>query len=124
MFEGHLFQIAAMCIRFCNNHRRSRVDDSSISDLVDRLWSIRPPGFDNRFGDADWQQAMSRMAYIQMPFQAFRGEMLARSVCLFGTDSMFGQPVLDTGWVGGNHGGHAIPIPKDWVRDVCVRTAV
>ena len=41
---------------------------------------------------------MSRMAYIQMPFQAFRGEMLARSICLFGTDSTFGQPVLDSGW--------------------------
>ena len=96
--EGYVFQVAGICLRYCNNHRRAFVDDRAIDDLAERCWSIWPPELDGTPGDEEWHKVLSRLAYIQMPVQLSRLEPLARSICLFGTDPRFGRPVLDRGW--------------------------
>ena len=96
--EGYLFQIAGICVAWCNNHRRAQVDDQAIASLVNDFHSMRPPEIDDPRRDRTWQKIWSRIAFLQMPFQQDGPEPLERSLCLFGDDPTYGQPLFEEGW--------------------------
>ena len=96
--EGYLFQIAGICVTYCNNHRSTPVDDQAIANLGNDFHAMRPPEFDDPLSDSTWQKIWSRISYLQMPFQLSQPEPLARSLCLFGDDPRFGPPLFDDGW--------------------------
>ncbi|MXW80692.1 MAG: hypothetical protein F4Z57_17270 [Gemmatimonadetes bacterium] len=93
--EGYLFQIAGVCVTHCNNHRNPVVDDAAVGDLLDGFFSTRPPELDGSRELRTWQRYLSRVAYIQMPYQLSPWEPLARTLCLFGEDRRFGEPVFE-----------------------------
>ncbi len=93
--EGYLFQVAGICVTNCNNHRSTPVDEAAVSDLLNGLFSVWPPELDNFREFRTWQRILSRVAYLQMPYQMSPWEPLARSLCLFGDDPRFGEPVFE-----------------------------
>ena len=97
IIEGYLFQIAGICVTHCNKHRRTPVDDNAVGDLVDGLYNVWQPELDRASGDEIWQRVLSRTIYQQMPFKIPQAEPLARSLCLFGNDPRFGEPVVKDG---------------------------
>ena len=104
IYEGYLFQIAGMCVIHCNNHRRASVDGAAIKDLVNGCYNIWDAELEGPDDDSAWQRDLSRLAYLQMPFQMSRAEPLARTLCLFGDDHRFGPPLFDGDWWGDNLG--------------------
>ena len=96
--EGYLFLIAGICVRYCNNHRTARVDDQALRDLVEGCYNIWPPELDEPRSDKTWHRVLSRIAYLQMPFQQPPLDPLIRTLCLFGDDSRFGPPLFDGTW--------------------------
>ena len=95
--EGYLFQLAGICVTHCNNHRDTPVDDDAVGDLLNGLHNVWSPELDGARGEEAWQRVLSRIAYQQMPYQMSPGEPLARSLCLFGDDPRFGEPVFEDG---------------------------
>ena len=95
--ESYLFQVAGICVTSCNNHRSTPVDDAAVHDLLNGLFNVWPPELDNSHERSRWQRILSRVAYIQMPYQMSQAEPLSRALCLFGSDSRFGEPVFEEG---------------------------
>lgn len=95
--EGFLFQLAGICVTHCNNHRSNPVDVDAVGDLLNGLFNIWSPELDRASSEEVWQRILSRVAYIQMPYQMSQAEPLARSLCLFGDDPRFGEPVFEEG---------------------------
>ena len=95
--EGYLFQIAGICVTNCNNHRSRPVDDDAVGDLLNGLHNVWSPELDRAGGDEVWQRILSRLTYQQMPYQMSQAEPLSRSLCLFGNDPRFGEPVFEDG---------------------------
>ena len=94
---GQLFQIAGICVTNCNNHRSRPVDDGAVGDLINGLHNVWQPELDRAGGDEDLQRIVSRLTYQQMPYQMSQMEPLSRSLCLFGNDPRFGEPVFENG---------------------------
>ena len=95
--EGYLSQVAGICVTNCNNHRNAPVDDAAVNDLLNGLFNVWPPELDNSYELSRWQRILSRVAYIQMPYQMSQAEPLSRALCLFGGDPRFGKPVFEDG---------------------------
>ena len=95
--EGYLFQIAGICVTHCNNHRNTPVNDEAVNDLIDGLHSVLPAELTRSHELRTWLPVLSRMAYQQMPYQVSPWEPMMRSLCLFGDDSRFGEPVFEDG---------------------------
>ncbi len=95
--EGYLFQLAGICVTNCTNHRSNPVDEAAVGDLLNGLHNVWSPGLDGARGEEVWQRVLSRVAYQQMPYQMSPAESLARSLCLFGDDPRFGEPVFEEG---------------------------
>ena len=95
--EGYLFQIAGICVTHCNEHRSRLVDDAAVEDLLQGLYNVWPPELDREHGVEVWQRILSRTVYQQMPYQISQAKPLARSLCLFGNDPRFGEPVFEDG---------------------------
>ena len=95
--EGILFQLAGLCVTHANNHRSKTVDDAVVEDLLNGLYNVWPPELDGESSEDGWQRLLSRIAYQQMPYQVSSLEQLARSLCLFGDDNGFGEPVFERG---------------------------
>ena len=102
--EGYLFHIAGMCVTRCNNYRNARVDQQVINDLVNGCYNIWDPELDDPDSDSAWQKTLSRIAYIQMPFQQSSTELSKRTISLFGDDPRFGPPLFDVNWWNQNLG--------------------
>ena len=98
IYEGYLFQVAGICVTHCNNHRRAPVTKEAINDLVNRCLHTWDPELEGPASDIAWQRDLSRIAYLQMPFQMSRAEPLTRTLCLFGSDLRFGPPLFDDDW--------------------------
>ena len=95
--EGHLAQLAGICVTYCNNHREAPVSREVVEDLLLGFHNVWPDEL-NRDHDADvWSRVLSRMIYQQGPYQIPAGKSSARSLCLFGNDPRFGEPVLADG---------------------------
>ena len=71
--EGHLFQLAGICVTHCNNHRDTPVDDDAVGDLLNGLYNVWSPELDGARGEEAWQRVLSRLAYQQMPYQMSPG---------------------------------------------------
>ena len=95
--ERYLFQLAGICVTNCNNHRRRTVDADAVEDLLQGLYNVWPPELDRGHGVDAWQRILSRTVYLQMPYQMSQAEPLSRSLCLFGNDPRFGEPVFEDG---------------------------
>lgn len=95
--EGHLFQIAGICVTSCNNHRSASVGDDAVRDLVDGFFGVWEADLDGPHDDDSWQRILSRFAYLQAPYQHSLRDPLVRTLCLFGDDPRFGPPVLEKG---------------------------
>lgn len=95
--EGYLFQVAGICVTNCNNHRSTPVDETAVEDLLNGLFSVWPHELDNFREFRTWQRILSRVAYLQMPYQMSPWEPLVRTLCLFGDDRRFGEPVFEDG---------------------------
>ena len=95
--EGYLFQIAGICVTHCNEHRSRLVDDDAVEDLLQGLHNVWPPELDRGRGVEASQRILSRTVYQQMPYQISQAKALARSLCLFGNDPRFGEPVFEDG---------------------------
>ena len=95
--EGYLSQVAGICVTNCNNHRNAPVDDAAVNDLLNGLFNVWRPELDNSYELSRWQRILSRVAYIQMPYQMSQAEPLSRALCLFGGDPRFGKPVFEDG---------------------------
>ncbi len=95
IMEGHLFQLAGICVTNCNNYRNNPVDEAAVGDLLNGLFNIWSPELDRASGEEVWQRILSRVAYTQMPYQMSQAEPLARTLCLFGNDPRFGEPVFE-----------------------------
>ena len=95
--ESYLFQLAGICVTHCNNHRSRIVNDEVVGDLQAGLYNVWPPELDGEVGEEAWQRILSRTAYQQMPYQMSPQEQLARTLCLFGDDPRFGEPVFEVG---------------------------
>lgn len=98
IYEGYLFQVAGICVIHCNNHRRTPVNEEVINDLVNRCFHTWDPELEGPGSDSAWQRDLSRIAYLQLPFQMSRAEPLARTLCLFGGDPRFGPSLFDDDW--------------------------
>lgn len=96
--EGYLFQIAGLCVRYCNNHRTARVDDQAVGALINGCHNVWPPELDEPRSDGSWHRVLSRVAYLQMPFQLPPLDPLTRTLCLFGDDPRIGRPLFDDVW--------------------------
>ena len=68
-----------------------------MSDLLNGLFNVWPPELGNSNELTTWQPILSRVAYLQMPYQMSPWEPLARTLCLFGDDPRFGEPVFEEG---------------------------
>lgn len=97
IMEGYLFQLAGICVTNCNNHRNTPVDEGAVGDLLNGLHNVWSPELDGARGEEVWQRILSRIAYQQMPYQMSQAEQLARTLCLFGCDARFGEPVFEDG---------------------------
>ena len=97
IMEGYLFQLAGICVTNCNNHRSAPVDEGAVGDLLNGLHNVWSPELDRARGEEDWQRILSRVAYQQMPYQMSQAEPLSRTLCLFGSDPRFGEPVFEDG---------------------------
>ena len=95
--EGYLFQLAGICVTNCNKHRNTPVDDDAVGDLLNGLHNVWSPELDGARGEEVWQRILSRVAYQQMPYQMSQAEPLSRTLCLFGNDPSFGEPVFEDG---------------------------
>ena len=95
--EGYLFQLAGICVTNCNNHRSVPVDEGAVGDLLNGLHNVWSPELDRARGEEVWQRILSRVAYQQMPYQMSQAEPLSRTLCLFGSDPRFGEPVFEDG---------------------------
>ena len=94
--EGLWFQIAGICLVRGNNHREDLINEADLDDLLDGFYNVWPPEIKGQITDSDWQRVLSRVAYGQMPYQPSPIEPLMRSLCLYGDDIRFGDPVLDS----------------------------
>ena len=97
IMEGYLFQLAGICVTNCNNHRSAPVDEGAVGDLLNGLHNVWSPELDRARGEEVWQRILSRVAYQQMPYQMSQAEPLSRTLCLFGNDPSFGEPVFEDG---------------------------
>ena len=95
--EGYLFLLAGICVTNCNNHRSKTVDDAAVEDLRHGLYNVWPPELDSALGEDAVRRFLSRVAYLQMPYQISQSEQLSRTLCLFGNDPRFGEPVFEDG---------------------------
>ena len=68
-----------------------------MSDLLNGLFSVLPPELENSCELRTWQPILSRVAYLQMPYQMSPWEPLVRTMCLFGDDRRCGEPVFEGG---------------------------
>ena len=97
--EGYLLLLAGVCVTRCNNDRSPPVTENAIGELVNDLYALRDPGIDGPEQGAALQRELSRMMYVQMPFQNEPWPPLMRTLCLYGDDPRFGEPALgDTRW--------------------------
>ena len=94
--EGLWLQIAGICLARSNNHRNRVIEEAALDDLLDGFYNVWPPEIKGQLNDNDWQRVLSRTAYAQMPYQPSPIEPLMRSLCLYGDDARFGDPVLDS----------------------------
>ncbi|WP_428116626.1 hypothetical protein [Candidatus Poriferisodalis sp.] len=93
--QGMLFAVAGICVTSGTNHRSKPVRPSDVQDLVDGFHNLWQPVLDGQIDDAVWRTVLSRIAYVQFPFQLSPMASLARSLCLYGTDPRFGDAVFD-----------------------------
>ena len=95
--EGCLTQLAGICVTHCNNDRNEVVDSAVVEDLLLGFHNVWPEEL-NRDHDRDtWSRVLSRIIYQQGPNQMSAQRSLARTLCLFGNDTRFGDPVLRRG---------------------------
>ena len=92
--EGYLLLLAGVCVTRCNNDRSPPVTEDAIGELVNDLYALRDPSIDGPEQGAALQRELSRMAYVQMPFQNEPWPPLMRTMCLYGDDPRFGEPAL------------------------------
>ena len=95
--QGMLLALAGICVTSGTNHRNKPIRPSDVQDLLDGFHSLRQPVLEDQRGDALWRTVLSRISYVQFPFQSSPMESLARSLCLYGVDPRFGDAVIDEG---------------------------
>ena len=95
--EGCLAQLAGICVTYCNNDRTTPVNDSVVKDLLVGFHNVWPDELDRDHDGDVWSRVLSRMIYQQGPYQIPAAKSSARSLCLFGNDTRFGEPVLVDG---------------------------
>lgn len=92
--QGMLFAVAGICVTSGNNHRGGQVRLSDVQDLLDGFHNVWEPALDDELSGAVLRTVLSRIAYVQFPFQLSPVESLARSLCLYGADPRFGDAVF------------------------------
>ena len=92
--EGYLMLLAGICVTRCNNHRRTRVTDHAVDELVNDLFNVWDSGLDGPEATDALQRSLSRTFYVQMPFQNEPWPPLMRTLCLYGDDLRFGPPAI------------------------------
>lgn len=93
--QGMLFAVAGICVTSGNNHRNKPVRLRDVQDLLDGFHNLWEPALDEHQSDAVWRTVVSRISYVQFPFQVSPMESLARSLCLYGADPRFGEALFD-----------------------------
>lgn len=92
--QGALQAVAGISVMSGNNRRDTAVDFNDVRDLVYGFLEVREPELDDSDSVEAWQVVWSHRAYSQFPFQWSPWEPTMRSLCLFGDDSRFGDPVF------------------------------
>ena len=93
--ESYSLMLAGICATVGKNHRRARVTEQIVEGLINDLFNMRDPSLDYPDSDEALQQMLSRMTYLQMPFQNEPWPPLMRTLCLYGDDPRFGPPAID-----------------------------
>lgn len=92
--QGMLLAVAGICVTSGNNHRSKPVRPRDVQDLLDGFHNLWEPTLDGQPSDAALRTVLSRIAYVQLPFQFSPMESLTRSLCLYGADPRFGEAVF------------------------------
>ena len=92
--QGYLLLLAGICVTWCNNHRKAQVADHAVEGLVDDLYNVWEPGLDDSESTDALQRSLSRVFYVQLPFQNEPWPPLMRTLCLYGDDPRFGPPAI------------------------------
>lgn len=93
--QGVLFAIAGISATNGNNHCNKTVGPGDVQDLLDGFHGSWERTLGSQGIDAAWRTVLSRGAYTQLRFQLPPLESLARSLCLFGDDLRFRDPLFE-----------------------------
>ncbi|MCY4518758.1 MAG: hypothetical protein OXB99_16125 [Acidimicrobiaceae bacterium] len=87
--------LAGICVTVGKSQRKARVTDRIVEELINDLFNMRDPSLDEPDSDEALQRMLSRMTYLQMPFQNEPWPPLMRTLCLYGDDPRFGPLAVD-----------------------------
>ncbi len=93
--ESYSLMLAGICVTIGKSHRRARVTDRAVGELVNELFNVRDPSLDRPDSDDALQRMLSRTTYLQMPFQNEPWPPLMRTLCLYGDDPRFDPSAIE-----------------------------